>query len=132
MKLKKVLFILCLIIFLGIAACGGNDDNKKEETEEFTCQHSFSENYQYDKIKHWNVCEKCDTRLVDENHNFSEWKVVIEATENSSGLMRRECSECYFAEEKIIDKVEHVCNYKSLFVEPTCQQDGYTLYLFIL
>ncbi len=58
-------------------------------------------------------CEGCDAILEHGKvspvvpHPFGRWETIKEATVFSTGLERRECSECGFAEEKVIPKKEH-------------------------
>lgn len=62
-------------------------------------------------------------------HNYGEWNVVTEATEEVEGVERRECSRCGAFEEKTIPKKEHVHNFVAdTVVAPTCNAQGYTIY----
>lgn len=62
-------------------------------------------------------------------HNYGEWDVVTEATEEVEGIERRECSRCGVFEERAIPKKEHVHNFVAdTVVAPTCNTQGYTIY----
>lgn len=63
-------------------------------------------------------------------HEFGEWDVVKEATVKEKGLKVRKCSRCGEVEEKEIPVIsgDHKHEYSLTVKEPTCTEEGYTLY----
>ena len=61
-------------------------------------------------------------------HDYSEWRVVSPATEETTGLMERTCSRCNDKETQIIPKTTHTHRFTETVVEPTCTERGYTLH----
>jgi hypothetical protein len=61
------------------------------------------------------------------NHNWGDWKTIIAATCETSGLVGRTCTynETH-TQTKITDALEH--NYTENVTEPTCTKNGYTTY----
>ena len=62
------------------------------------------------------------------NHTWSEWKITKQATESDEGEQVRTCSGCKKTETKKIDKLPHSHSYEETVIEPTCTEQGYTLY----
>ena len=86
------------------------------------------ENYGYTEYK----CE-CGYSYKDRyvnplGHKYEEWKVVKEATETEEGLKEQECSRCKDKVTENIPVKEHVHNYISTIINPTCTSQGYTEY----
>ena len=78
------------------------------------------------------TCKDCGKTLQSDftdsiGHTYGEWKVTIEATEESEGLMEKTCSICGNKETKSIAKLEHIHDYNMKIIEPTCTEQGYTL-----
>lgn len=79
------------------------------------------------------TCISCgDTYISDEvaaiGHNWSEWEVILEPTEEVEGKAERICSNCNEKEEKVLPKQDHVHEYTTQVTEPTCEGGGYTTY----
>lgn len=81
------------------------------------------------------TCECGDTYQGNEvaaiGHNYSDWVVMQEATEEKPGLRIRECSTCNYKETESIpwtNPNDHTHTYTSIVTPPTCTEKGYTVY----
>ena len=79
------------------------------------------------------TCKNCgDSYVTDEvpalGHNFGDWYVTKEATEEAEGEEQRDCSRCDKSETRSIPKLDHVHDYTSVVTDPTCTEGGYTTY----
>lgn len=59
-------------------------------------------------------------------HDFSDWTVSKEATCTEAGQETRTCERCQEMETREIPAKGH--DYKVTVVEPTCEEEGYTLH----
>ncbi len=66
-----------------------------------------------------------DAEVAAKGHEFGEWKVVTEATEEAEGLKERAC-ECGEKETEVLPKLEHVHKYGEwqVVTEPTYEKEG--------
>ena len=112
------------------------------------CGYSYKDNY-IDPIEHDYVlketiaptcteegysiyeCSSCgltkeDNYIAAKGHDFGDWVTTKEAYEEVNGEEERQCKDCGYTETRVIRASGH--NYASQVVEPTCTEDGYTLY----
>lgn len=75
------------------------DYTKEEETE--IIEHNFSNEYSYNTIKHYYICD-CGKKKDVEEHEFEEGEVVIQETKYSNGLMRYTCK-CGYSKDEVIE-----------------------------
>lgn len=62
-------------------------------------------------------------------HKWGEWQAIKEPTEKETGKKLRVCESCKTEETEIIPVLEHIHKYSAAtIVEPTCTEDGYTIY----
>ncbi len=66
--------------------------------------HNANNNYLYDDVSHWQVCEDCKVNVRD-YHHLGEWQTVKQATINEKGEQRRTC-ECGYYESQEVPKLE--------------------------
>ena len=59
-------------------------------------------------------------------HSYGEWKTVVSAGCESAGEEVRTCARCDDAETRKTEPLGH--DYEAEIVEPTCTENGYTLY----
>lgn len=82
--------------------------------------------------KHCSVCNKVlvaqETVKGSVEHNFGEWTIIKEATEDEEGSKKQVCSICGLENVQSIPLKEHVHSYTSNVVEPTCDMPGYTMH----
>ena len=77
-------------------------------------------------------CTDCGTLLTKgevipaKGHDFSDWTVSKEATCTEAGQETRTCERCQETETREIPAKGH--DYKVTVVEPTCEEEGYTLH----
>ena len=66
-----------------------------------------------------------DAEVPAKGHEFGEWKVVTEATEEAEGLKERAC-ECGEKETEVLPKLEHVHKFGEwqVVTEPTYEKEG--------
>ena len=80
-------------------------------------------------------CTICNETLIKQEiiqaagHKFGEWVTITEPTEDAEGKAERKCKHCDKAEEKVIQKLEHVHSYAEQITKPTCTEQGYTTYV---
>lgn len=77
------------------------------------------------------TCINCGHQIKDNytdalGHEFGEWETVTEPTENSMGLMKRQCIRCEETQTKTIPALDHVHQYTDTVTAPTCTEKGYT------
>lgn len=63
-------------------------------------EHTFSEEYKYNRTKHYYLCE-CGEKKDIEEHDYKEGEVVVKATMFNDGLMRYKCK-CGSIKEEVI------------------------------
>lgn len=64
--------------------------------------------------------------IAKKAHTPGEWTITTPATEDSTGLEVRNCTECGIeTDSRIIEKLEHVHTYNTENKEATCTEDGY-------
>ena len=73
-------------------------------------QHSFSGEYRFDGLGHWQVCG-CGEKGSFAEHVVTSWTVTTEATENSQGIKHGVCDVCNADVEKVIPVVGHTHSY---------------------
>ena len=77
------------------------------------------------------TCSRCDFEKMDSyvpmvEHTFGKWEIIEAPTLEKEGAERRECTKCEFYETRVMAKTEH--QFKMEEIEPTCSEEGYTLY----
>ncbi len=99
--LKKVAGIALVAgLALGIMGCPSNIDSHV---------HTFSTEWKSDATHHWHAatCEHTTEVKDKAEHNFGEWTVTLEPTEEAEGTKEKECSVCHYKVEEAIAKLEH-------------------------
>ncbi|WP_166078676.1 hypothetical protein [Xiamenia xianingshaonis] len=80
----------------------------EKETEEVPALgHTPSEGWQSDESDHWKVCEGCGAELERALHDFGEWAVTKEATEQEPGEKARSCGVCGATEAEELPALGH-------------------------
>jgi len=59
-------------------------------------------------------------------HDYTEWTILKEATEEEQGLKERKCNTCENIEQEILPMLDHTHVYEQKVVEATCVEYGYT------
>ena len=111
--MKKFVFsimIMFISVFL-LVACG---DEHEHEYEVST----------YDEFRHSITCS-CGDNIVEE-HKFSEWKIIDEATVDHTGKSERACLVCNHKETKTDPKLDHTHDFGEwkILYEPTVSSPG--------
>ena len=111
--MKKFVFsimIMFISVFL-LVACG---DEHEHEYEVST----------YDEFRHSITCS-CGDNIVEE-HKFSEWKIIDEATVDHTGKSERACLVCNHKETKTDPKLDHTHDFGEwkILYEPTVSGPG--------
>ena len=85
--------------------CGYKDE---EVIEKITHVHTYSDEWTYDEEKHWHA-STCGHNVIkdEEAHDFSDWDITKDATEEETGLESRICNICGYEEEREIEKLPH-------------------------
>ncbi len=82
------------------------------EEEQITYhEHIFEGDWYYDDDSHYHKCS-CGEIGTKENHSYSDWQIISEATEEKEGLKRRTCI-CGKIEEESITKLPHTHKYSN-------------------
>lgn len=58
--------------------------------------HSYGAEWKSDGTGHWRMCEVCEAKIDEAEHNF-EWIVDQEATDTQAGSRHQECTVCGYA-----------------------------------
>lgn len=79
------------------------------------------------------TCVNCgdnyaDTYTEATGHDWGEWVIEKNATDIENGIRARYCKVCNARETEAIPK-GHTHVYNTSYVEPTCTEEGYTLYV---
>ena len=115
-------------VYCTLDECG---EYEPQEIEKIS--HDFEEEWSYDNSIHYHKCkrENCGAHNEEDEavHNMTEWNTVTESTFHHDGLEERHCTECSYAEEKIISKgIEgHVHEYtgcEETVDKSTCTKEG--------
>lgn len=123
----KKRFIVMLVFLLGLMLVGCQDNSHEHdyhlEVVKPTCT---TEGYTINKCA-------CGDEFISDyvsklEHDYSEWKVVKEATLEEEGSKERTCSVCGEKEVEKIEKLAHQHSYTEEIIEPTCVEGGYTIY----
>ena len=69
--------------------------------------HNYCNEYYNNSTSHWNECSCGEKGNVSE-HNYGEWIIVTEATEESVGNKKQVCNTCNYENIVEIPKLEHV------------------------
>lgn len=76
------------------------------------------------------LCSVCgyseSTKIAALGHDWGSWKETKKATETAKGVETRTCKRCKTKKTRSIDKLAHNWKTKKV-VEPTCEEDGYTI-----
>ncbi len=102
MTKKYLLIILLLITIFNLNACTCKHEFEIIEVVERTCTQDG-----YTLQKCLNCSEEIKTNILTKGHNFSDWLIVKNATDNSSGLKERTCTMCSVKEEKEYQKYDY-------------------------
>lgn len=90
-------------------------------SKEATCTEAGEE------IRTCSICGTQETREVEAlGHSFGDWTVTKEATCTEAGQETRTCQRCQETETREIPAMGH--DYEVTVVEPTCDEEGYTLH----
>ena len=101
----------------------GHDYGTWYTTKESTCK-DFGE-----KRRDCKRCDGYDTREISKKpHAFDEWTVLNEATCTMGGVSEATCAECGFVNKKYSNPLNHDYVWSD-YRKPTCNQDGYNLYI---
>ena len=108
---KKILFILILLIFL--SGCGSKHE------------HLFYDTYESNEYEHWRE-SRCQHEVKTDvgAHNFVEWIITLEPTEETKGTKERKCIVCDWKEIEYIDELEHIHALDEVVIDPSCQEEG--------
>ena len=80
------------------------------------------------------LCECGDTYNSDYTdalgHAWSEWVITKQPSEDEEGIETRTCARCGIEENRSIEKLSHSHSHAvESIVEPTCTEQGYTVYI---
>ena len=96
---KKLVILFALALLVLLFGC-------KSNMEFHTC--TFSTTWSNDKVCHWHeaTCEHTECKSDYENHTFSEWSTIKEATFTDEGLEQRHCIICNYLDEKKVQRLK--------------------------
>ena len=123
MKNKKWL-TFCLMIasfMIVLSACTKKDDKSENHEEDNKHVHVYGSEYYTDENNHWQICSCGETGNYG-SHNFGDWFVTSEPTEETEGIQLHICDTCEFLQSATIAKLDHsyvdgICQY--------CDRDEY-------
>lgn len=72
-------------------------------------QHSFATDWSKDSTYHWKsaTCEHSTQVSEKAKHNFGEWQVIKESSEETEGSKERTCTVCRYKATEVIAKLPH-------------------------
>ena len=79
-------------------------------------------------------CSTCGQTLIKQEeipalgHLWDEGTIILDPTEESTGIIEYICERCGAGEEVEIPALDHVHEYVSVTTDPTCTEQGYTTY----
>lgn len=113
---KKLVILFALALLVLLFGCKSNMEYHN---------HTFSTTWSNDKVCHWHeaTCEHTECISDYENHTFSGWSTIKEATFTDEGLEQRHCIICNYLDEK---------KYNALKKQPMTQMMGIKLLLIIM
>lgn len=102
--MKRRIIKLFPLVFTIFALSGCN----KEEVEQTTTHH-YTENYLFDKTKHWKECtdENCEQQVNVAIHEFLDWRVIEDSTCSKEGIEESKCSVCDYVLRRAIPLKDH-------------------------
>ena len=62
------------------------------------------------------------------SHEYGEFQVVVEPTNEKEGLKEKSCHHCGHKVSEVIPSLSHTHEYTTKIIDPTCNDKGYTLY----
>ena len=113
----------------GAGSTGNSGQSDITHVHSYKIVESVKENC-YDDGYNTYACKCGETykQYIARAHKWGEWVIVREATDLEEGLKKRTCTECGVVEREKLTKLPHVHYYKATVIDPTCTDDGYTLY----
>ena len=122
--MRKVLPILCIILFLFLLVACDNTDNPTIDTNNNATNQQTNNPVTDDTPTTDDTPSTDDTPTVC-THSFGEWVTVSTATCEKEGTKERSCSKCNTKQTDTINKLEHTIVIDSA-KEATCQESGKT------
>lgn len=116
-KIKNIMYFsfMSLFMIMILGACG----NKHI--------HEYGNTHGYDSTNHWNTCSCGEIGNISE-HYYGEWITIREATQYSEGRKKQVCNVCTYENFVEIQKIEHIHEYTTELILPTCETSGYTIH----
>ena len=83
---KKFTLLASVLLMLSISGC---------DSEETQHEHTFSENWSFDRKNHWHD-SLCGDPVVDEKaaHELGDWEIETESTADTPGTKFKKCAIC--------------------------------------
>lgn len=103
---------VCKSIFADSDGLVGTSD---EELSIPALGHDSSGEWQSNEKNHWKICPRCDVRIEEAQHSFSDWQ------ETGDDIWTRECTVCHRRESQI--HREHSLNHHEA-TDATCTESG--------
>ena len=100
--------------------------NQESSDSEATHTHSYASTWSNDETYHWHDAT-CDhnVRSDEAEHNYSDWELITEATEETKGSKKRTCTVCGYEETVEISELVHTHTIEKVkLVAATCTSDG--------
>lgn len=129
MKKKLIMIPLAILFASSLFSCRNNDVSSTPDVSDYsssTHTHTHDADWSFDDTNHWHNATCGDISRVEEGtHEFGEWQVVVEATEESKGSAKRTCIVCGYEETKEINESLHVHDMKYVKkIKATCESEG--------
>ena len=96
---KKLVILFALALLVLLFGCKSNMEYHN---------HTFSTTWSNNKLYHWHeaTCEHTEYISDSEEHTFSEWSTIKEATFTNEGLEQQHCIICNYIKEKIVQRLK--------------------------
>ncbi|MCM1131647.1 MAG: leucine-rich repeat domain-containing protein [Roseburia sp.] len=108
-KLRIIAIILSSILFFVSCTKEVENPSDKDQLQKHEC--SFPEAFNgHDRTNHWHECT-CGKKSGESPHEFEDWTILEEATEEKEGIKQRVCTICKYADKESIPTLEHQHSY---------------------
>lgn len=96
-----------------IADCTGGTATCEEKAICEVCNKAYGNggrhlyDYKHNETHHWPACTRgeCTAKLAEEEHDFSEWQIVVQPTQITVGERVRNCSVCGYTQTEQLGKI---------------------------
>ncbi len=83
-----------------------------QDGDEESHTHAYGAGWESDENSHWKECD-CKATSEEAAHDFGDWNITKEATENADGMKERSCQVCGFKQTAAVPGLSHIHAYST-------------------